>query len=163
MDRDHPMLPAEMQGIINSGLWPRGYFKLGPRLQKVAPHINFSLDLHDDEGHPPPFMYYHGRMMLDVEHPDSSRNQKLARGSRSGPVELPWLDVEKALIIGVNAYPGDDTFFVLDYRQSMISPIVVTDRFAGRSDSTPYYLSDWVFLARDWREFLDGLEPCAAR
>ncbi|MGW0711329.1 hypothetical protein ACWD4G_36140 [Streptomyces sp. NPDC002643] len=56
------------------------------------------------------------------------------RGSESdGPVELPWLDVEKAFLIAVNRNLGDDVALALDYRTDPADPRVVGSDFWGRS------------------------------
>ena len=53
-----------------------------------------------------------------------------ARGTeRSEPVELPWLDVDKALLIAVNERPGDDVAVALDYRTAPADPRVVASDF----------------------------------
>ncbi|OPC78905.1 hypothetical protein B4N89_32820 [Embleya scabrispora] len=53
-----------------------------------------------------------------------------ARGSTStGPLELPWLDVEQAVLIAVNRNPGDDIALALDYRTDPTDPRVVGSDF----------------------------------
>jgi hypothetical protein len=48
------------------------------------------------------------------------------RGSRRAqPVELPWLDVEQAVLIAVNRDAGDDVAIALDYRTDADDPRVV--------------------------------------
>ncbi|MEY9842140.1 hypothetical protein [Streptacidiphilus sp. EB103A] len=52
------------------------------------------------------------------------------RGSISStPVELPWLDVEQAVLIAVNLMPGDDVALALDYRTDPLDPRVVGSDF----------------------------------
>ncbi|MEV7892310.1 hypothetical protein ACWD3I_45235 [Streptomyces sp. NPDC002817] len=52
------------------------------------------------------------------------------RGStRPAPVELPWLDIEQALLIAVNRRPGDDVALALDYRTDPADPRVVGSDF----------------------------------
>jgi hypothetical protein len=49
-----------------------------------------------------------------------------ASGRRStGPVDLPWLDIDLAVLIAVNRIPGDDVAIALDYRSSPTDPQVV--------------------------------------
>ncbi|QKW17646.1 hypothetical protein HUT16_05485 [Kitasatospora sp. NA04385] len=45
------------------------------------------------------------------------------------PVELPWLDVEQAVLIAVNRMPGDDVALALDYRTDPLDPRVVGSDF----------------------------------
>lgn len=52
------------------------------------------------------------------------------RGSHvTHAVELPWLDVEKAVLIAVNRNPGDDVALALDYRTNPLDPRVVASDF----------------------------------
>ncbi|MGH3737333.1 MAG: hypothetical protein ACRDT6_17215 [Micromonosporaceae bacterium] len=52
------------------------------------------------------------------------------RGSQvAHPVELPWLDVEQAVLIAVNRNPGDDVALALDYRTDRGDPRVVGSDF----------------------------------
>ncbi|MEV8099767.1 hypothetical protein [Kitasatospora sp. NPDC085879] len=49
-----------------------------------------------------------------------------ARGSTAdGPVELPWLDAERAVLIAVARTVGDDIALALDYRTDLADPRVV--------------------------------------
>ncbi len=60
----------------------------------------------------------------------SARFFREVRGSRvTHPVELPWLDIEQALLIAVNRDPGDDVAVALDYRTSPTDPRVVASDF----------------------------------
>jgi hypothetical protein len=46
-----------------------------------------------------------------------------------GPVDLPWLDVERAFVVAVNRVPGDDVAIALDYRGYSSDPRVVASDF----------------------------------
>lgn len=62
--------------------------------------------------------------------PASSNLFRVVRGSVLGhPVELPWLDVERAFIVAVNRMPGDDVAIALDYRTNPADPLVVASDF----------------------------------
>jgi hypothetical protein len=51
---------------------------------------------------------------------------RFARGCTApGPVELPWLDIDRAFLIAGARYAGDDTAVALDYRTSVDDPRVV--------------------------------------
>jgi hypothetical protein len=58
----------------------------------------------------------------------------MARGSRvTGPVELPWLDVDRSIFVAVCRWAGDDTAISLDYRTDVIDPrVVASDLGSGR-------------------------------
>jgi len=45
------------------------------------------------------------------------------------PVELPWLDVDKVVLIAVNKQIGDDVAIALDYRTSIEDPRVVASEW----------------------------------
>jgi hypothetical protein len=51
-----------------------------------------------------------------------------ARGSKNAePICLPWLDVELAVFVAVNRFPGDDLAIALDYRTKASEPRVVAN------------------------------------
>ncbi len=57
------------------------------------------------------------------------------RGSKQNePVDLPWLDVEKAVFIAVNRYPGDDVGIALDYRTKQDDPRVIASDWSSKTD-----------------------------
>jgi hypothetical protein len=63
---------------------------------------------------------------------DDSRSSQLfreARGSVAGRLDLPWLDVELAVLVAVNQRPGDDVAIALDYRTDPADPRVVGSDF----------------------------------
>lgn len=76
-----------------------------------------------------------------------SEKFKVKRGSAvTGPVELPWLDVEQALLIGGGADYGDDTWLVLDFRTGPTDPRVVVN--VWRQGAPPQV---------EWRELTPSL------
>jgi hypothetical protein len=79
---------------------------------------------------------------------------KVKRGSaEASPVELPWLDVEQALVIGGGASYGDDTWVVLDYRTGANDPRVAMNVWkAGKPSEV-----EWRELAPSMSEFLKML------
>ncbi|MFF3562530.1 hypothetical protein ACFYXS_21065 [Streptomyces sp. NPDC002574] len=53
-----------------------------------------------------------------------------ARGSRGTvPLDLPWLDVEHAVLIAITRNPGDDGALALDYRTDPSDPRAVGSDF----------------------------------
>ncbi|GAA3809791.1 hypothetical protein ACFS5L_44390 [Streptomyces phyllanthi] len=69
-------------------------------------------------------------MDMFADDPRSSELFREVRGSsHRAPVELPWLDVEQAVLIAVNRVPGDDVALALDYRTSPSDPRVVGSDF----------------------------------
>jgi hypothetical protein len=60
----------------------------------------------------------------------TARLFRQARGAdRAAPIELPWLDVDKAFLIAVNERAGDDVAVALDYRTDPADPRVVASDF----------------------------------
>ncbi len=68
---------------------------------------------------------------------------------------LPWLDPERAVIIGINAALGDDLFIALDYRTKASDPRVVADQFrrapGARAED---YVTTWFQVADSCSEFI---------
>ncbi|WP_433469809.1 S1 RNA-binding domain-containing protein [Spirillospora sp. CA-128828] len=61
-----------------------------------------------------------------ADHHATAELFRQARGSQATDlVELPWLDADLAVLIGVNRNPGDDVAIALDYRTGSDEPRVV--------------------------------------
>jgi len=61
-----------------------------------------------------------------ADHPEVATTFRVARGRKSEvPVELPWLDADRAIFIAVNRLNGDDLGIALDYRTRPDNPRVV--------------------------------------
>jgi hypothetical protein len=70
----------------------------------------------------------------------------------TGPVELPWLDVDRAFFVAMARHAGDDTAVALDYRTSSADPrVVASDVWAN---SAPYA---WRIGAETFSEFVAAL------
>lgn len=84
---------------------------------------------------------------------------RLARGDRSGGlVELPWLDADLAVLIGVNRNPGDDVAIALDYRSGRDDPAVVaSDRWTDPRRCA------WRVVAPTFSAFVAALGVCVRR
>lgn len=74
-----------------------------------------------------------------------------------GPSDLPWLDVDKALIIGGGADYGDDTWIALDYRLDQADPRVVISQFhhygPEAARTAPSHIS-WLEIATNVQAFI---------
>jgi hypothetical protein len=74
-----------------------------------------------------------------------------------GPFDLPWLDVERALVIGGGADYGDDTWISLDYRRDRADPRVVISQFnhygPEGARTAPSHIT-WLQIAANIRGFL---------
>jgi hypothetical protein len=84
--------------------------------------------------------------------PRSSELFRVAYGSVAGPVDLPWLDAERAFLIAVNQMPGDDVAVALDYRSDPSDPRVVASDFW-----TDPHQCAWRMAASAFSAFADAL------
>jgi hypothetical protein len=77
-----------------------------------------------------------------------------ARGSKiAEPICLPWLDVELAVFVAVNRFPGDDLGIALDYRTGSANPrVVANDWHSGAGGCV------WREAAPSFSEFVRLLE-----
>ena len=73
------------------------------------------------------------------------------------PSDLPWLDLEQALIVGGGADYGDDTWIALDFRGRPLAPrVVISDipRSEKGNHGTAELELRWMELAPDIGFFL---------
>ncbi len=68
------------------------------------------------------------------------------------PITLPWLDVERAVLIAVNRFAGDDVAIVLDFRTTYADPRVVAS--CGWTDG---------LACLSWRTAAPTLSVCVAQ
>jgi len=150
-------IPSVVLETMRRGVWPRGRVR-GALLQMAAPFIaDTDLELVQT----PEEMREGGSGIADLQSlrqfADSvglGEQFRVKRGSGgAGPVELPWLDVEQALVIGGGADYGDDTWVVLDYRANRTDPRVVVN--AWSADRPPQV--EWRELAPSVTSFLQML------
>ncbi|MGW6865089.1 hypothetical protein ACWGHM_37475 [Streptomyces sp. NPDC054904] len=112
-------LPAPLTSLIDRGLWRHPGDAV---LAKVAPWFEDPLAFVAD----PEQMAFASRSMDIVADDPSAGYFRQARGSRgTAPLELPWLDVEQAVLIAITRNPGDDGALALDYRTDPSDPRVV--------------------------------------
>lgn len=77
-----------------------------------------------------------------------------ASGRRApSPVELPWLDIDLAVLIAVNRIPGDDVALALDYRGDPTDPRLVASDFWAE----PHRCS-WRVIAPAFTAFAKALK-----
>jgi hypothetical protein len=75
---------------------------------------------------------------------------KEKRGSGGAVPELPWVDVEKRLLVAVCKWPGDDVGIALDYRTSVTDPSVVALCYGG--DGIGFY---WTRVSDSFTKFVE--------
>ena len=77
----------------------------------------------------------------------------LSRGSQAcSPVDLPWLDAEKAVLIAVSRMAGDDVAIALDYRENIVDPRVVASHWVDGGKEAP-----WGEVSRSFSTFVAKL------
>ncbi|MEU0939717.1 hypothetical protein [Embleya sp. NPDC005971] len=139
-------LPDGLTSLIDRGLWRHPGDAV---LAEVVPWFKSPLVFLSSPGR----MESESRsmdMFADDEHCAFFRE---ARGSRGAvPLELPWLDVEQAVLIAVNRTPGDDVALALDYRTDQSDPRVV-----GSDFWTNPQLCEWRVVAPAFSAFVASL------
>jgi len=87
------------------------------------------------------------------QHPEMPELFHMYQGSQEAERQLPWLEVEKALLIAVNRNRGDDIAIALDYRTDSEDPRVVASDWW--SENTPTHL--WREVESKFSEFVRKL------
>lgn len=163
-------LPTPLTDAIALGKWPTGRRLPGSLLVKAAPFMSTMdfelLTLGEIQGSVQ-------SQVADLETLASFAKSTVGActfhvylgRNANGPDDLPWLDVEQAVVLGGGADVGDDTWIALDYRLSSREPRVVISDFLhfgpeGRR-TAPSHI-DWVELARGVPELLGMIEGHAA-
>ncbi|WP_246274211.1 hypothetical protein [Phytohabitans houttuyneae] len=114
------VLPVLLIQLIETGRWKHpGEPALARAMPWFEDQLDFLTDAHEMERQSRAL----DRLADDEE---SSRLFRLVRRRGSeGSVDLPWLEVEHAILIAVSHYAGDDTAVALDYRVDPANPRVV--------------------------------------
>ncbi len=116
-------LPPKLQMMLDRGKW------LHPEegvMQQVAPFIKDPL--HFPQSHDE--MIRESSILFMEHHQDEDKRSHEYKGSKTGPYDLPWQDVELALNIIINREIGDDIAIALDYRTGLSSPRVIGQEYA---------------------------------
>jgi hypothetical protein len=140
------LLPALMIELMASGRWQHpGDQVLGVVLPWFADPLHFLASAGEMERE---------SQSLDLFADDERSSQifRVARGNVAGPVGLPWLDSERALVIAVNRRAGADVAVALDYRGATDRPAVVA------SDVWTYPKGGYV-----WRPVAPSFEAFAIK
>ncbi|MEV4253884.1 hypothetical protein AB0J52_12045 [Spirillospora sp. NPDC049652] len=115
------VLPSLLVELLETGRWRHPGDGL---LREIMPWFEDPLDfLADYEA-----MRRSSRSMLALltANEATAKAFRLRRGrTATGPVELPWLDADLAVLIAINRHAGDDVAIALDYRTSTSDPRVV--------------------------------------
>ena len=129
-------LPVQLTSLLAQGRWRHpGVVTIA----KVIPWFEDPLDFLTSVA----VMERESRSMdMFADDPSYAFFREVRGSTRSTPVELPWLDVEQAVLIAVNRMPGDDVALALDYRTNPLDPRVV-----GSDFWTNPRLCDWRMVA----------------
>lgn len=143
------VLPDLLVELLETGRWRHPGDDV---LREIMPWFEDPLD----------FLVDHDQMRRETGALDVlSANEALARlfrlrrgGEHAAPVELPWLDVEAAVLIAVNRYAGDDVAIALDYRTGASDPrVVASDLFTDPRGCA------WRTVAPAFSAFVAALGP----
>ncbi|MFJ8043442.1 hypothetical protein ACIRBX_23385 [Kitasatospora sp. NPDC096147] len=139
-------LPTQLTSLIDRGLWAHPGDAV---LAEVIPWFESPLDFL-----PGPRQMEWECQSMDMFADDPSYDFfRESRGSTATvPVELPWLDVELAVLIAVGRTPGDDVALALDYRSDPADPRVV-----GSDFWTAPRLCRWRVVAPTFSAFVTRL------
>jgi len=140
-------LPAQLMSLLDRDLWRHPGDAV---LAKIIPWFEDPLAFVSS----PEQMAFASRSMDMYADDPHSAFVREARGSRaSAPLELPWLDVEQAVLIAVTRNPGDDGALALDYRTDSSNPRVV-----GSDFWTDPLLCRWRVVAPTFSAFATSLD-----
>jgi len=114
------VVPAPLVQLVETGRWKHPG---QPALARVMPWFEDQLDFLTDTQE----MERQSRALDRLADDEESAGlfHLVRRRSPVGLIDLPWLDVEHAILIAVSHYAGDDTAIALDYRVDLANPRVV--------------------------------------
>ncbi|MFD5875861.1 hypothetical protein [Streptomyces sp. NPDC060322] len=139
-------LPAPLTSLIERDLWRHPGDAV---LAKVIPWFKDPLAFVSN----PEQMAYASQSMDMFANDPHSAFFRQARGSRGiPPLELPWLDVDQAVLIATTRNPGDDGALALDYRTDPSDPRVV-----GSDFWTDSLVCQWRVVAPTFSGFVSSL------
>lgn len=124
--------PPLLVELMNSGRWKQ---PSDETIKQVVPFMQEPVDfLLDSEK----IQRESSHLLSLVDVPKISAVFHEYKGSEAPSRDLPWLDVEKTLLIAINRISGDDIAIALDFRTDLDDPrVVASDWWSG--DSTHYW------------------------
>ncbi|MFD4948253.1 hypothetical protein ACFWNT_38515 [Streptomyces sp. NPDC058409] len=128
-------LPAPLTSLIDRDLWHQPGDAV---LAKVIPWFEHPLVFVSNSEQ---MAFASQSMDIFADDPHSAYFRQ-ARGSRGiAPLELPWLDVEQAVLIAITRNPGDEGALAFGYRTDPSDPRIVgsdywTDPFCASGGSS---------------------------
>jgi hypothetical protein len=116
-------LPPLLVELMKHGKWQHPSDKV---LREIIPFLLDPVDFLKVE-----YMCLESSGFLADDEFSSKWNHEVRGSQSTEPVELPWLDVDKAVTIAVNREIGADVGIALDYRTNMEDPRVVASEWRG--------------------------------
>ncbi|MFE0921182.1 hypothetical protein ACFW24_25885 [Streptomyces nigra] len=139
-------LPTQLTSLIDRGLWRH------PGQVVLAEVIPWFEDALVFVSNPEQMEFASQSMDMFADDPHCAFFRE-ARGSKAiAPLELPWLDVEQAVLIAITRNPGDDGALALDYRTDPADPRVVGSDFWADPN-----LCQWRVVAPTFSAFVTSL------
>jgi len=112
-------LPEQLVSLLDQGCWRHPGDAV---MARVVPWFESPLDFLASAA----AMEAESRSLdLFADDPHSAFFREMRGNAQRSPIELPWLDVELAVLIAVNRVLGDDVALALDYRAGLSEPSVV--------------------------------------
>jgi hypothetical protein len=111
-------MPELLIALIQDGRWVHPG---DARLRELIPFLVHPVDFLST----PEAMAFESSGRLADDPRDSVLFHMVRRHQRIEPIDLPWLDVDRSLLVAINRWPGDDVAIALDYRTDMGDPRVV--------------------------------------
>lgn len=139
-------LPAGLMSLIRRGRWRHPGDEV---MARAVPWFRSPLDL---LGTVATMEFESGSMDVFADDPSLNFFRETRGSAHTTPVELPWLDIELAVLVAVNRVPGDDVCLALDYRTDPADPRVV-----GSDFWTDAPVCTWRVVAPTFSAFVAGL------
>ncbi|WP_309380169.1 hypothetical protein [Cerasicoccus frondis] len=131
MNEESLKLPSQLLYLISKGAWKHPG---DDKLKELVPFLGEPIDfLYSKEQ-----MDFNSGPLMDNNETESCFFHEYRGSAFSDVRDLPWIDVEKSIMIAVNRSIGDDLGIALDYRTSSDDPRVIA--------------SDWSENECMWRE-----------
>ena len=115
-------IPPLLSELITAGRWKQPSDKT---ITTVIPFLREPVDFFMDIEQMQRVSLQYLPIFLDP--PNLADVFHVYRGSNTPAKDLPWLDVEKSLLIAGNRISGDDVAIILDYRTDLYDPRVVAN------------------------------------
>jgi len=141
-------LPPLLIELLNAGRWKQ---PSDDTIKTVIPFLREPVDflLDTEQMHQVSLRY----LPLFLDPPNLAEAFHVYRGSNTPVRDLPWLDVEKSLLIAGNRISGDDVAIVLDYRTDLNDPRVVANDWWTENNTKCL----WIEVEKKFSKFVQRI------